>query len=78
MFNSKDFNDFDYIIFTSKNGIKNFIDKVTILDKTKLICLGKKTEMKLNEYGYKSTFTANRNYAKTMANELRKSNLIKD
>ena len=78
LFNSKDFNDFDYIIFTSKNGIKNFIDKVTILDKTKLICLGKKTEMKLNEYGYKSTFTANRNYAKTMANELRKSNLIKE
>tara|TARA_B100001250_G_scaffold306451_1_gene268343 strand:+ start:1568 stop:3160 length:1593 start_codon:yes stop_codon:yes gene_type:complete len=77
LFKSKDLYNFDYIIFTSKNGIKNFVDKVTILDKTKLICLGKKTELKLNEYGYESIFTANRNYAKIMANELKKSNLIK-
>ena len=55
---------YDFIIFTSKNGVRNFINKTEIKHKTKFICLGKKTELALNELGYKSYYTAKKNYSK--------------
>ena len=69
---------YDFIIFTSKNGVRNFINKTEIKHKTKFICLGKKTELALNELGYKSYYTAKKNYSKIMADELKKNNLIKN
>lgn len=68
--------DFDYLLFTSKNGVKNFFSKMEISDKTKFICLGQKTDSVLKSFGYKSSYVAKRNYAKYMAEELIENKLI--
>ena len=75
-FNHKDLKIYDYIVFTSKNGVKNFLDKVDIPNDMKFICIGNKTEKILNEYGFKSAFTPKRNYSTLMASELKKNKLI--
>ena len=70
----------DYIIFTSKKGVKYFFEnqeyKNYDFNSIKFICLGKKTEERLNEYNFKSVYTCKRNYSKMMCEELRQSGVI--
>ena len=67
---------YDYVIFTSKNGVKNFFSKVKISENVKFICIGNKTEQMLNKYGYVSLHTSKKNYSEIMATELEKNKLI--
>ena len=64
---------YDYFIFTSKNSVRHFFSfpfvNSEFLDK-KVICIGKKTEGKINEYGLASAYTAKRSYSYTLYNEL--------
>tara|TARA_B100001093_G_scaffold7687_1_gene7490 strand:- start:1441 stop:3039 length:1599 start_codon:yes stop_codon:yes gene_type:complete len=75
-FKINDIKTYDYIIFTSKNGVKNFFNKVKTYNNVKFICIGSKTEYMLNKYGYVSSFTSKRNYTEIMARELEKNKLI--
>ena len=67
---------YDYVIFTSKNGVKNFFSKIKISDNVKFICIGNKTEQLLNKYGYVSLHVSKKNYSEIMANDLKKNKLI--
>ena len=67
---------YDFIIFTSKNGVKNFFHKVKKFDNLKFMCVGSKTEYILNKFGHLSVFTSKRNYSEIMAAELKKNKLI--
>ena len=70
---------YDYFIFTSKNSVRHFFSfpfvNSEFLDK-KVICIGKKTEGKINEYGLASAYTAKRSYSYTLYNELEENGLI--
>ena len=67
---------YDYVIFTSKNGIKNFFNRVRVSSKTKFICIGNKTNQTLIKYGYKAEYISKRNYSSIMAEELKRNMLI--
>ena len=72
----KNIDNYDYVIFTSKNGIKKFFNRVKVSSVTKFICIGNKTSQTLNEYGYESAYISKRNYSIIMANELKRNKLI--
>jgi uroporphyrinogen-III synthase len=67
---------YDYIIFTSKNGVKNFFNRVKVSSDMKFICIGNKTNQVLNEYGYESAYISKRNYSDIMAEELKNNKLL--
>ncbi len=67
---------YDYVIFTSKNGVKNFFSRVKVSRNTKFICIGNKTNQVLKEYGHNSVYISKRNYSKIMAEELKTNKLI--
>jgi len=67
---------YDYIIFTSKNGVKNFFNRVKVSSDMKFICIGNKTNQVLNEYGYESVYISKRNYSDIMAEELKNNKLL--
>ena len=67
---------YDYIIFTSKNGVKNFFNRVKVSSAMKFICIGNKTNQVLNEYGYESVYISKRNYSDIMAEELKNNKLL--
>ncbi|HIP43449.1 MAG TPA: uroporphyrinogen-III synthase [Aquifex aeolicus] len=46
--------DYDYIVFQSKRAIKYFLEKEQIVDKAKIVVVGKKTAEELKKYGYKA------------------------
>ncbi|RUM27850.1 MAG: uroporphyrinogen-III synthase [Aquifex sp.] len=46
--------DYDYIVFQSKRAIKYFLEKEEIVDKAKIVAVGKKTAEELRNYGYKA------------------------
>ena len=75
-----DIKEIEFIIFTSKKGIKYFFDNQNSNNQDfslkKFICLGEKTEKELNEYNYKAYYTCKRNYSETMCEELKKSKII--
>jgi uroporphyrinogen-III synthase len=55
----KSINIFDYLIFTSKNGVENFFSilseqNITIPEKTKFAVIGKKTEKALSKFNFKA------------------------
>ncbi|MBN1975163.1 MAG: uroporphyrinogen-III C-methyltransferase [Sedimentisphaerales bacterium] len=57
------FSGYDWIIFTSRNGVAVFFDALEKLHKdarvfasAKIACIGKQTEAKLNEFGIKADF----------------------
>jgi len=75
-FKINDLESYDYVVFTSKNGVKNFFNKVKTNNDTKFICIGSKTEYILNKCGHVSVFTSKRNYSEIMAAELKKNKLI--
>ncbi|MEZ0323733.1 MAG: uroporphyrinogen-III synthase [Hydrogenothermaceae bacterium] len=60
-FNPIEFNfnekDYDYLIFTSSNGVKFFFDEVNRLQKVKIIAVGEKTKEKLQNLGYTNVIT---------------------
>ena len=71
--------DFEFIIFTSKNGVRYFIDSnnnIDSLKSKKIICLGTKTEELLNDYNLKSYFTSPKNYSKIMLDEIIKRGFV--
>ena len=67
---------YDYIVFTSKNGVKNFFNGVKITKQMKFICIGLKTNNMLKKYGYDSDYISKRNYSNLMAKELKRNKLI--
>tara|TARA_B100001287_G_scaffold140412_1_gene118181 strand:+ start:2501 stop:4099 length:1599 start_codon:yes stop_codon:yes gene_type:complete len=67
---------YDYIIFTSKNGVKNFFNRVKVSSEIKFICIGNKTNQTLNEYGYESAYISKRNYSNIMSEELKNNGLL--
>lgn len=75
-FTVNNIDNYDYIIFTSKNGIKKFFNRVKVSPLTKFICIGNKTSQTLNEYGYESAYISKRNYSIIMADELKRNKLI--
>ncbi|MBV20130.1 MAG: hypothetical protein CL870_03420 [Cytophagia bacterium] len=72
--------DYEYYIFTSKNGIKYFFKNKFIksesLSNLKVICIGSKTELALKRLNIKPVFTAKRNYSHLMLDELKKINIL--
>ena len=68
--------DYEYYIFTSKNGVKHFFENKFIksqsLSNLKTICIGSKTELALKKFNIKPVFTAKRSYSHLMVDELKK------
>lgn len=61
--------DYEFLVFTSKNGIRYFFDsnqKIDQFNSKKIICLGTKTEEFLHQYNLKSFFTSPKSYSKIM------------
>ena len=80
-FNEKPFNlsDFDYYIFTSKNGVNSFFNLYFIKGKiVKAICLGEKTKDALLENGIEPVFLSNKSYTDNFINELLENQTIKN
>ncbi len=76
-----DIDDFEFIIFTSKNGVRHFIESnnnIDSLKSKKIICLGTKTEEFLNEYKLESYFTSPKSYSKIMLNEIKSRGFINE
>mgnify|MGYP001177579172 CR=1 FL=1 len=73
-------NEFDFFIFTSKNGVKHFFEHVSIRsqDKSiiKSISIGSKTNMALKKYGVEPIFTAKRTYSSNLLEDLKNINLL--
>ena len=64
---------YEFLVFTSKNGIKYFFDSNKKIDQfrsKKIICLGTKTEEFLHQYKLKSFFTSPKSYSKIMLNHI--------
>lgn len=60
----KNFNDYDFVIFTSVNGVKYFFEKMKLLKKDsrifgnkEIITIGEKTAAELTKYGLNSNYT---------------------
>jgi hydroxymethylbilane synthase len=75
-FKINDLESYDYVVFTSKNGVKSFFNKVKINCDIKFISIGYKTEKMLNKYGYFSSYISKKNYSEIMAEELKKNKFI--
>ena len=73
-------NDYNFIIFTSKNGVKYFMDNLTdkINDSLEFICLGDKTAKSLLKYKMEANFILKRNYSKYMCEEIKSLGLPVD
>ncbi len=73
--------DYDYYIFTSKNGVQAFFDlpfvKVQYEKKVNAISIGSKTTAALRQQGVFPIYVAANNYAKSLVDALSKNDLIK-
>ena len=73
-------NEFDFFIFTSKNGVKYFFENESIKsqDKSmiKTISIGSKTNIALKKYDIKPIFTAKRTYSSHLFEDLKNQNLL--
>ena len=70
----------DFLIFTSKNGVKyffqnNFIKKQNP-ENIKAISIGSKTENLIKEYKVENVYTAKKNYSDKLSIELKKTGII--
>ena len=71
--------DFDYYIFTSKNGVKAFLNLDFVKGyKIKAICLGEKTKQALVENGVNPVFISTQSYAENLVDELHQNLILKD
>ena len=72
--------DYDFFIFTSKNGVKFFFEKDTIKsqDKTSIKCIsiGSKTNKKLREYNIEPIYSAKRSYSSYLYKDLKNIKLL--
>ena len=77
--NVKPFNlsDFDYYIFTSKNGVNAFFNLDFVKEKKiNTFCLGKKTKNALLENGIEPVFVSNESYADNLITELLDNKMV--
>ena len=77
--NIKPFNlsDFDYYIFTSKNGVNSFFNLDFVKGKKiNTLCLGEKTKVALLENGLEPVFVSNESYADNLIAELLNNQMI--
>ena len=73
-------NSYNYIIFTSKNGVKYFLKNVSISinSNVKFICIGKKTAEVLKSNNLNPDILVRRNYSKFMCNEIKNMGISKN
>ena len=73
-------NIYNYIIFTSKNGIKYFLKNTSksINKNVKFICIGKKTAETLKRNNLNPDIVVRRNYSKFMCNEIKNMGISKN
>ena len=73
-------NIYNYIIFTSKNGIKYFLKNTStsINKNVKFICIGKKTAEALKRNNLNPDIVVRRNYSKFMCNEIKNMGISKN
>ena len=73
-------NIYNYIIFTSKNGVKYFLKNVSISinSNVKFICIGKKTAEVLKSNNLNPDILVRRNYSKFMCNEIKNMGISKN
>ena len=79
--NVKPFNlsDFDYYIFTSKNGVNAFFNLDFVKEKKiNTFCLGKKTKNALLENGIEPVFVSNESYADKLITELLENQIVEN
>ena len=79
--NVKPFNlsNFDYYIFTSKNGVNTFFNLDFVKGKTiNTLCLGEKTRVALLENGVEPVFFSNESYADNLITELSDNQLVRN
>lgn len=72
-------NIYNYIIFTSKNGVKYFLKNVStsINRDIKFICIGKKTAEALKRNNHNPDIVVRRNYSKFMCDEIKNMGISK-
>ncbi|CAI8279926.1 MAG: Uncharacterised protein [Cryomorphaceae bacterium] len=78
---NKPFNlsDFDYYVFTSKNGVKSFFNCDFVKGKTiNTICLGEKTRNALIENGVEPVFISEESYADNLITELVNNQMVRN
>ena len=69
--------DFDYYIFTSKNGVNSFFNLEFIKGKNiNALCLGKKTKAALSENGIEPVLISSKSYAEDFVAELLSNQMI--
>ena len=72
--------DYDFFIFTSKNGVKYFFEnevlKSQYISKIKTISIGSKTSLALQKYNIDPVFKAKRSYSKLLFDDLKNTNLL--
>jgi len=73
-------NIYNYIIFTSKNGVKYFLKNVStsINRDIKFICIGKKTAEALKRNKHNPDIVVKRNYSKFMCDEIKNMGISKN
>ena len=68
---------FDYYIFTSKNGVNSFFNLDFLKGETiNAICLGEKTKEALTENGVESVFVSTESYAENLITELVENQMV--
>jgi len=71
--------DYDYYIFTSKNGVKAFFNLDFVKEeKINTICLGDKTKGALTENGVEPVFVSTESYADNLIDELVENQMLND
>jgi len=77
--NQIDSSNYDYIIFTSKNGVKYFLKNLSskINRNLKFICIGNKTAQSLIKNKLNPYFIVKRNYSQFMCEEIKGLNIDK-
>jgi len=73
-------NIYNYIIFTSKNGVKYFLKNIStsINRDIKFICIGKKTAEVLKKNKFNPDIVVRRNYSKFMCDEIKNMGISKN
>jgi len=71
--------DYEYFIFTSRNGVESFTKYYkNDLKKIKTICLGKKLFEKMKKLGFNISYSCKYPYKENLVEELIKDNLIRN
>ncbi len=73
-------NTYNYVIFTSKNGVKYFLKNIStsINRDIKFICIGEKTAEVLKKNNFNPDIVVRRNYSKFMCDEIKNMGISKN